>query len=365
MIVGDKPLSRIGLLRNDALGDTILTLAVATAAKHYDRELKVELVCNGAFTQLLESHPDLDAVVADPGGSSTDLARLLKSRGYDALLVLRPDLRNAMAAYRARVPLRVGTAYRAYGLLFNVRWYGHRKKNDKHEIEYNLDLLERLTGTIPGTPQNYLPPPRADQAPARALLEENGIRAGQPLVAVHPAGRLRSDDRQSSLPWPLHHFVALTERLRGKDYQVIVTGAAEDSELTSQVAAVEGVVDLTGHTTLGQLAWVFKGCDLMVANSTGTLHLAAAVGTKVIGIYPPAESNSPKRWGPHGPGHKVFVGPEEECGRFECEWEECPAYNCLEMVSPQKVFEVAEGIIAQSPLRTRWEGSTSKPRVDS
>lgn len=364
-MVGERPLDRIGLLRSDALSETILSLVVATAAKHYNRAIQVELICDSAFTHLLTAHPDIDDVLADPGGSSSNLARLIKSRGYDALLVLRPNLRNAWAAFRARVPLRVGTAFRAYGILFNVRWYGHRKRNERHEIEYNLELLERLTGMSPGTPQNYLPPPPEDEAHARALLEEGGISSDQPLVAIHPAGRTRSGDRHSSLPWPIHHFVTLAELLRGEEYQVIVTGMAGDAGLTSQIAAVPGVVDMTGRTTLGQLAWVLKECDTIIANSTGTLHLAAAVGTKVVGIYPPAGSNSPTRWGPYGPGHKVFVGPAEDCGQHECTWEECPAYNCLEKVSPEKVFEVAEGIIAQSPLRTRWEGSTSTPRPGS
>lgn len=367
MIVGERLVNRIGLLRNDALGDTILTLAVASAAKQLDdRSVEVELVCDGAYTQLLAAHPDLDAVVTDPGGPAADLARLLASRNYDALLVLRPTPRNAWAAFRARIPLRVGTAYRAYGLLFNVRWYGHRETNERHEIEYNLELLQRLTGmSAPGGPQNYLPPPPEDEAPARALLKEMGIRSDRPMVAIHPGSRRRADGRHSSLPWPVQHFVTLAGLLIGEDLQVIVTGMAEEAELTSQVAAVEGVVDLTGHTTLSQLAWVFKNCDTLIINSTGTLHLAAAVGTKVVGIYPPAGANSPVRWGPYGPGHMVFTGPAEECRQQKCTWEECPDYNCLEKVLPEDVFVRAIGIIAQSPLRSRWEASTSSPEPES
>jgi len=366
MIVGERLVNRIGLLRNDALGDTILTLAVASATKQLDRSVEVELVCDGAYMQLLAAHPDLDAVVADPGGPAADLARLLASRNYDALLVLRPTPRNAWAAFRARIPLRVGTAFRAYGLLFNVRWYGHRKTNERHEVEYNLELLKQLTGmAAPGSPQNYVPPPPEDEAPARALLEEMGILSDRPLVAIHPGSGRRADGRHSSLAWPVHHFVTLAEMFVGADLQVIVTGMAVEAGLTSQVANIEGVADLTGHTTLSQLAWVFKQCDTVIVNSTGTLHLAAAVGTKVVGIYPPTGANSPVRWGPHGPGHKVFTGPIEECRRRECTWEECPAYNCLEKVRPEEVFEVAMGIIAQSPLRSRWEASTSSPKPES
>ena len=132
MIPGANSVGQVGLLRNDALGDTLLVLPAAAAIKRYDRNIRVELVCDPAYVDLLRAHPDLDEVIADPGGKAGELARTLRSRRYDALLVLRPTPRNAWAALLARVPLRIGTGYRAYSILFNRRWFGHRRTNLKH-----------------------------------------------------------------------------------------------------------------------------------------------------------------------------------------------------------------------------------------
>ena len=186
MIARGRQLKRIGLLRNDALGDTLLTLPAATAMKRHDRTVEVELICDAAFKDLMSSHPDLDGVVPDTGAPAGRFARQLRERDYDAILVLRPTPRNAWAAFRARIPVRAGTAYRFYGLLFNVRWYGHRKTNERHEAEYNLDLLERLLGQDMGRPQFYLPPPPGAKEDARALLEGAGITGDRPLAALHP-----------------------------------------------------------------------------------------------------------------------------------------------------------------------------------
>ena len=106
-MVREKPLERLGLLSSDTLRETVLTLAVATAVKRYDRAIQVDLICDSAYAHLLKAHPDLDDVVADTGGSSTDLAHLLKSHRYDALILFQPNLRKAMAAFRARIPMRV------------------------------------------------------------------------------------------------------------------------------------------------------------------------------------------------------------------------------------------------------------------
>ncbi len=285
-------IGRIGLLRNDALGDTLLTLPVATALKRYDREIQVELICSRAFVDLMATHPDLDAAVPDPGGTSGDLARTLRERRYDAVIVLRPTLRNAWGVVKARIPVRVGTAFRAYGPLFNYRWYGHRKTNLKHEVEYNVDLLQVILGRDPGAPEYYLPPPPAEKDTALEIIRSAGLDHDRPIVTIHPGSR------GSALAWPIEQFVALASAMKERGVQVIVTGTSEETDLTAQVAAVEGVLDLTGRTTLGQLAWIYKESDTFVANSTGPLHLAAAVGTKVVGIYPAAEINSPDRWGP-------------------------------------------------------------------
>jgi len=358
VIPGSIAVKRLGLLRNDALGDTLLTLPVASAVKQFEPATEVELICQDTFVPLFETHPDLDAVIADPGGSSWKLARILRQRHYDAILVLRPTPRNAQAAFFARVPVRVGTAYRGYGMLFNTRWYGHRKMNEHHEVEYNLQLLTRLIGPTSGSPQYYLPPPPGDEASAREMLKDVGVQGGRPLIAIHPGSRLREDGRPSALPWPTPHYVTLAGLLVEKGCQVIITGTEVESEITGAVAAVAGTIDLTGRTTLGQLAWILKTCDTMIANSTGILHLGAAVGTKVIGIYPGTESMSPVRWGPYGKGHKVFRAPVDICGKRRCTWQECDEYNCLERILPEEVVAVVEGFVTQSPLRSRRVEST-------
>ncbi|MFC1530146.1 glycosyltransferase family 9 protein [Gemmatimonadota bacterium] len=359
MIPGSIAIRRLGLLRNDALGDTLLTLPVATAVKQYEPLIEVELICQEAYQPLLKGHPDLDAVHADPGGSSRALARLLRARKYDALLVLRPTPRNARAAWLARVPVRVGTAWRAYGMLFNVRWFGHRKLNQLHEVECNLHLLARLIGPVVSTTQLYLPPPAAYEEAAGAILQEAGVTSDRPLVAIHPGSRVRPDGHRSALPWPTVHFATLAGLLVKRGYQVIITGSAEESGVTGEVAAVDGTIDLTARTHLGELAWLLKSCDTLIANSTGVLHLGAAVGTSVIGIYPASQSMSPVRWGPFGRGHKVFRGPAEVCNRRKCTWEECAEFNCLQKILPEEVFKVADRFVAQSPFTLRRDESIS------
>ena len=191
-----------------------------------------------------------------------------------------------------------------------------------------------------------------------AVLSSAGVAPDRPLIALHPGSRLRPDGTFSHLLWPADRFSDLARTLITDGLQVIVTGTASDTDLAGPVREVPGIIDLVGRTTLGQLAWILKECDTLVANSTGPLHLAAAVGTKVIGIYPAAAGMSPVRWGPFGPGHKVFSPPAEICGESVCTLEKCPEFNCLERITTGQVREVAIGMTTQSPHRSRRSDPT-------
>ncbi|MFC1627797.1 glycosyltransferase family 9 protein, partial [Gemmatimonadota bacterium] len=138
-----------------------------------------------------------------------------------------------------------------------------------------------------------------------------------------------------------------------KGCQVIITGTEVESGMTGAVAAVEGTVDLTGRTTLGQLAWILKTCDTMIANSTGVLHLGSS-DDDLAPFFDEQLGQSHVMMS----RHKVFRAPVDICGRRGCAWEECEDYNCLERVLPEAVLAVVEGFVTQSPLRSRRSEST-------
>jgi len=71
------------------------------------------------------------------------MARLRAGR-FGAAIIVHPTARLALLVFLARIPVRVGTGYRTYSFLFNRRVYTHRKTAERHEVEYNLDLLSPL-----------------------------------------------------------------------------------------------------------------------------------------------------------------------------------------------------------------------------
>ncbi|TQM03156.1 glycosyltransferase family 9 protein [Pseudonocardia kunmingensis] len=115
----------------------------------------------------------------------------------------------------------------------------------------------------------------AERDAAAALLPGDG-----PWVALHAGA---TDPRRR---WPAERFAALADALTAAGARPVLVGAADEAEVSAAVvAAADPITDLTGRTDLGTLAAVLERCAVVVANDSGPLHLARAVGSATVGLF--------------------------------------------------------------------------------
>lgn len=319
---------RIVLVRPDGIGDEILCLPVASELRRLRPAARIAFLSSVQAAPVLEHHPDIHEVLSLAGGERFSELVALFRRGFDAALFLKPFRRLMLAAFVARVPVRVATGYRWYSLLANRRVYEHRRDFAKHESEYNLGLLRGL-GLTPGPMQ----------APALVLTEDerqwararlHGLSATR--VVVHPGGL-------SSRRWKAEHYKELIRRLTREGFAVVVTGSRADGEefhadASSGHAPDSSVLDLTGQLTVRQLMAVIGASDAVVSGSTGPAHLAAALGVSTVSLFDPRRNQLPTRWRPLGRG--VVLRPDvPTCPK--CIYEACPYWDCLDRISVEEV----------------------------
>ena len=153
-------------------------------------------------------------------------------RRYRLVIFVHPTLSLAIAGFLARVPLRLGTGWRLYSFLFNVRWWEHRKDNKFHELEYNLHLLTPILGSEPTPPplKVYLPPDIVEKA------KEFNIPS--PFVIIHPGGL------GSSLRWSAERYRELVKLLIDAGIRIVITGSEEEKDLCDKC-------DLCGNVGVG------------------------------------------------------------------------------------------------------------------
>jgi heptosyltransferase-3 len=327
------------LVRPDGIGDEILALPVATALRTQLPQARVLFLSSAYAAPILEHHPDVDEVLCVDGQESfRHLVRLFKTN-IDAAIFLKPFRRMMVAAWVARVPVRVGTGYRWYSWLLNKRIYQHRSDFSQHESAYNVGLLRGLD-LVPGEPtrpqlvittqernwaKTYLGPPRG------------------PRVMVHPGGF-------SSRTWKASHFRDLIRQLVHQGCEVLLTGSIAESERfreeTDGAEWSESVRDFMGALSLRELMAIISEGQAMVSMSSGPMHMAAALGVPTVSLFDPRRSQSPTRWQPSGTG--IALMPDvPTCEK--CIYEACPYWDCLDRITVPTVVRQVQEVLAATP----------------
>ena len=302
-------LDRILLARTDRIGDAVLITPAVRAVKKAYPQCHLTVMTAPAACPVFESNPYVDEILAydvpdrygGPGGLLR-LTRMMRRQKSDAVIFLFPAPRLSFACWLAAVPLRVGTGYRFWSFLYNRKVFVHRADCAKHEAAYNLDLLSPLGISSENiSPEVYVT--AAERQAAEQLLAGRNVRLDKPVIVVHPGSR------GSALAWPAAQFHELLARIISEELgQVVVVGVRQESALARQVMGgfEDRVADLVGATTLRELAGILSTADVFVGNSSGPMHLAAAVSTQVVGLFSPITVEGPTRWGPIGEHHRVL-----------------------------------------------------------
>ena len=274
-------MKRVLLARQDNNGDVLLTgpatRAVAASAHvtflSGPRGAAAARTLPGVADTIVREAAWIDAEPRPVDtGETLEFVASVRERGFDEAIIFtsfhQSPLPLALLLRMAGVP-RIGAISVDYpGSLLDVR---HRVDDDIHEVERALSLARAMGYELP--------------AHDDLRLRMNGLppQTGLPFasyVVVHPGATV------PARAWFPERNAQLVERLAGDGFQVVVTGGAAEAELTAYVAGGKAL-DLAGKTSFEQFAAVVRGAAAVICGNTAAAHVAAAVGTPVVSIFPP------------------------------------------------------------------------------
>ncbi len=336
-------LRRILLLRTDRIGDVVLTLPMVDMIRGRYPGASVTVLVRKYTRELVEAYPGVDSVITlGEVGPDRDMFAEIRNGGFDAAVHVYPRPEQAWLTWRARIPLRIGTAYRWYSFFFNGRIPDHRKHSGMHEAVLNARLLRALDIEPPDVIRPKLHPAPKHHEAAERLLERKGLRRDEGFVVLHPGSGGSARD------WSPAGFSGLARELIGTGVRVVVTGSQGEMDLADRIARDSGnaAISVAGDLTLMELAAFLSRARLFVSNSTGPLHIAAAVGTPVIGFYPPLAAAGVERWGPLGERVDTFVPSKDRCDK--CRGTECQGNACMDQITVAAVTARATEILSRT-----------------
>jgi heptosyltransferase-3 len=262
-------------------------------------------------------------------------ARAIAATEADVILHTFPRLEIARAARDAHIATRIGTSHRWYHwLTCTTLEHFSRRRSALHEAQLNIRLARSLLGaelpTLASLCGRTMLRPRASLPEhVNAYLDE-----AKRTIALHPKSR------GSGREWPLERWHELATSLDPSRYRIFVTGSPDESELLRDWLPIlpAHVVDLTGRLSLHELITFLSRIDGFVAAGTGPLHLAAAVGSHALGLFPPTPPIHPGRWAPIGP-HAEWIAASERCEACRADREPCTCMDAIEVAAVRERIE--------------------------
>jgi heptosyltransferase III len=282
-----KTPKHILICRTDAIGDVILTLPLVAIIKQHFPNVKISFLGKSYTEPIIKNCPWVDEYV------EREVFLEGKWSGIpDTAILVFPEKEVVKACFKYKIPNRIGTAGRWWNWLYcNKRVFFSRKNSPLHESQLNLKLL-----SVIGINKTY----SLEELSKIKLLNKLSSRSENPerriQIILHPGSRGSARD------WSLDKYKELIGILPTKEFRVIISGSkAESISLNDWINSLgDNVENYSGKLNLEDFMRLISESDVLVAASTGPLHIAAALGIRAIGIYPSIRPMHAGRWSPIG-----------------------------------------------------------------
>jgi heptosyltransferase I len=339
------PARRIALVKPSSLGDIVHSLPVLTALRARYPRAYIAWVVNRSYQGLLDGHPDLDAVLPfDRGASRMGLIKAVVSYGqffhdfrrqdFDLVIDLQGLLRSGLITACSGAGRRLGFSTAREGA---CRFYTDvipvRNPQALHAVDRYWLVAEAL-GAGSADKQFRLPIDEASRRWAAELLSD----CARPWIAVGVGSRWQTKR------WPPEYFGELARRAKAHaGGTVLFVGGRDEVPLAARAAGVFSgrIRDLTGRTSLPQLTALLSRVDVMIANDTGPLHLAAALGRPVVAPY---TCTQPRLNGPYGTRAGAVQTTVWCRGSYR---KRCHRMECMADLTPDRLWPVLHEVLGQ------------------
>lgn len=323
------------------VGDAIMAIPALEAIRASWADAEIVILARSWVADLYRGQPYADRLmVFDHRGRHRGilgrerLAAELRREKFDAALLLQNAFEAAWLAWRAGIPQRIGYARDARSwLLTRAIAVPESGETPAHETYYYLELLKRAgwLAELPAVTHIELRVAPAARLAGEERLRAAGARNGARWIAFAPGAAYGS-----AKCWGPERYAALADRLIAAfDADVILFGAPQEKEMAARITQImQGrAVNLTGATAIGELPGLLAACSLFIGNDAGAMHVAAAVGLPVVGIFGPTDAAGTS---PVTPDFTLVREPVE-CS--PCFLRHCPIdHRCMTRISVERVL---------------------------
>ena len=339
------------------LGDLLFAHPFFEGLRELFPEARIDMVANSNFSEIMRVNPNLDHVYSYnknwTAARSYKFAKKLKMNNYQLGINIHGNWRTALLLKLIAAEKSIGYGGQGRGLFLDEQL---EKNISSHMIEFYLEFLDQLqqsqllkenfkAGKLElKAAASALPTLRVDEIytqNAETKLQKIGLKSK--FIVLNTGGSWKTKR------WPEEYFSEIADQLAERGYKILFVGGPSDTERVSYIGSKiknkEMIYDLSGKTSLLELAAVLKRAELVISGDTGPVHVAAAVGTNTVAIFGPSDED---KYAPRGRGKNILIKNVDlscrPCGEHECPLDH---FKCMRELSPKMVVEriESEGLI--------------------
>jgi lipopolysaccharide heptosyltransferase II len=327
------------------VGDAVMAIPALEAIRRARADGELCVLARPAVADLVLDQPFADRIMPydyrgrHSGWAGQDrLIRELRREAFDVAVLLQNAFEAAWLTWRAGIPERIGYARDGRSpLLTKAIRVPKKGEIPKHESYYYLELVRRARWmeTLPeAVAPVHLQISTAARDAAEARLCRSGARENAWRVAIAPGASYGA-----AKCWPAERYALLADRLISEcGADVLFFGAEGEKEVTARICSnmKSRAISLVGQTSMRDLAALFASCSLFVGNDSGAMHVAAAVGIPVIGIFGSTDPEGTS------PSTEQFTLIRDVVSCSPCFLRRCPVdHRCMTRISVDSVFSAA------------------------
>lgn len=323
-LIRKQNINKILVIRIDQIGDLILSTPAIRAIRRIFPDATIDVLVQEYTKDILINNPNVNRILCYKKDG-------IKEK-YDLAISLQPGFIPNLLTFKSRAKIRLGISGWGGGFFLTHKISDNRLKVPRHEALFSLDVVRMIKQDVFETDLEISITNSGEEF-AEEFLVKNNIDKFTPLVVIHPGAR------EKYKRWRKDGFAMLADKLISeKKVKVILIGDKQEKDLLSEISSLmQQKAILINGAALSEIISIIRRSWVFVGNSSGPMHIAAALGVPVVAIFGnihPLDSYISWR-----PLCKDYIVVHKDLNCRGCHPSDCRKYHCLDKISPQEVYE--------------------------
>lgn len=327
-------IKKILCIKPRGIGDIILSTIVLDNLRDYFPSAEIHYLTE-EFAKLSVANNPLVSEVHTYNKSELilSLVRRIRKEKFDIVFDFWSNPKTAQITFLSGAKYRVGFGYRGRKYAYNI--IADSGRGEGHSAEHNLELLKEIS--VPIKTKNthfYLSKEDPEKS---AIFFKEAFKQNDLVIGIIPSGGW-SSKRCTADKW-IEFGQVIFDKFKNRF--LILWGPGDENDATTIYSALKSMSVLAPQTDVSEMAGLISNCNLIIANDSGPMHIAAAMNIPTIGIFGPTD---PKKHKPYSYNSDYIIKEDLHC--ITCNKLICP-YNqeCMNELSPYLLLSKVEKLL--------------------